>query len=434
MTNISDNTNAKNFAIRTRNVSKLFKIYDNPITGPIKDIALFWRKERTFRDFRAVNNVSLEIKRGEVVGILGPNGSGKTTLLKMIAGLLSVNEGEIEVRGKVTALLALGLGVHPEFSGRENIYYSGMLYGMSREEVLEKMESIIEFAELGDYIEQPMRTYSSGMQARLMFATAMAIDPDILIVDEALAAGDAFFVKKSSQRIREICRSGATILYVSHNIDQIKQLCDRAYLMQHGAIVAAGTPTDVANKYYQQAFEIEGERAAQIRSTSRMLSGTGEMKVIDVRIVDANNKPQTAFYTGSPITIEIDFECEWDEPEDVELFLGVDVHATETWVGEFSSRGYISAETGRLEHDKLTLPSKGTVRVTVNPNILLNNTYSLWIIFQTPKRKVLCEYRSVHPFFIARREDTTTLDALFMLPASFEVSTSDEPHKVLAEN
>ena len=169
-------------AIRVENVSKRFKLYHNPITGPAKELLFFWKRHQYYKEFMAVRNVSLEIRRGEIVGIIGPNGAGKSTLLKMIAGLLPVDTGRIDVNGKITALLALGVGVHPEFTGRENILYSGMLLGMSKAQIIKKIPSIIEFSELEEFIDLPFRTYSSGMMSRLLFSISVSIEPDILIV------------------------------------------------------------------------------------------------------------------------------------------------------------------------------------------------------------------------------------------------------------
>ena len=190
---------AGDIAIDIRNASKRFKLYHNMVLGPLKDLILFWRKGSYYREFRAVDDVSFQVRRGEVVGIVGPNGAGKTTLLKMIAGLLPIDSGSITVRGRVNALLALGVGVHPEFTGRENIFYGALMLGMKAAEIEAKMDSIVEFAELGEFIEQPFRTYSSGMRSRLLFSISMSIEPDILIVDEALATGDAYFVQKCGE-------------------------------------------------------------------------------------------------------------------------------------------------------------------------------------------------------------------------------------------
>ena len=275
----------KDIAISAQKVSKRFKLYKDIIMDPIKEHLLFLRKEDFYREFLAVNDVSFEIQKGQIVGIIGPNGAGKTTLLKVIAGLLDVDKGKINVYGKITALLTLGLGFHLEFTGRENIFYGGLLLGMSKREILRKMPGIIEFAEIGDYVDRPLRTYSSGMRARLVFATSMSIDPDILLVDEALATGDSYFVQKCSRRIGEMCQSGATILYVSHNMWHIQQICHRALLMDRGEILADGEPTSVVSTYHRLVFEKEGKDPLVMENQElKMVSGTGDVFLTDVRI------------------------------------------------------------------------------------------------------------------------------------------------------
>ena len=255
----------------------------------------------------AVKDVSLDIKKGEIVGFIGPNGAGKTTLLKMIAGLLPVDKGTIEVNGSVTALLALGVGVVPEMTGRENILYGGMLLGMSKNEVRSKMDSIIEFAELNDFVDRPMRTYSSGMRARLLFSISMSIVPDILIVDEALATGDSYFVKKCSRRIREICESGATILFVSHNLRHIKELCDKCYILQAGQLLASGDSESVIAEYISGIIarndaKLMEELQANVLTSS---AGTGEVTISDICFVSANSERVNTLFIGEPYSLNI---------------------------------------------------------------------------------------------------------------------------------
>ena len=235
--------------MRARNVSKQFKIYRHPETGPALDMLTLGRCRDLYSLYRAVNDVSLEIKKGEVVGIIGANGAGKSTLLRMIAGLVSVDSGLIEINGKVTTVLTMGLGIHPEFTGRDNILYSGILTGMTKEEIIRKTPDIVEFCELGEYIDQPIRTYSTGMLARLAFSIAMSVEPEILVVDEALATGDKYFIDKCIERMRGICRSGATILFVSHNLAQINELCERTIIMKHGRIHFNGDPAEAMQRY-----------------------------------------------------------------------------------------------------------------------------------------------------------------------------------------
>lgn len=391
-------------AISVRNVTKNFKLYANVVTGPLKERLFFWRNGALHKSFVAVNDVNFEVRRGEVVGIIGMNGSGKTTLLKMIAGLLPIDAGRIHVRGKITALLALGVGIHPEFSGRDNIYYSGLLYGMSDAEVTAKMDSIIAFAELGDYIEQPLRTYSSGMRARLLFSIAMSIDPDILIVDEALATGDSYFVRKSSSRIRQLCDSGATVLFVSHNIQQVKELCSRALLLDHGRIVGDGNPLDQAVAYQGLVHAMEGRRA-QSRASSQYapISGTGEFTVAGASMTSLQRGPVSAFYTGERVEIVIDYTASVAEATPVQIFLGIDLAETQQFIGEIHSTRVIDPASGEEQERNILIGPQGRIRICIEPLLLLNNHYSLWFIVHTAESRVLAEYRGLCPFFVSRR-------------------------------
>ncbi|MGA9951380.1 MAG: ATP-binding cassette domain-containing protein [Xanthobacteraceae bacterium] len=232
-------------AIRVTDLVKEYEVYERPL-----DLALeaLTRRPR-HKIFRALNNVSFEVSRGEVFGIIGANGAGKSTLLKIIAGVLDVTSGSIDIAGRVTAILELGLGFNVEYSGRENIYLSGLLYGMDKSEIDRKLASIIAFSGLGDFIERPVKTYSSGMQARLAFSVATAVDAAILIIDEALAAGDAGFVQKCLRRIRELCSGGRTVLMVSHGTGLLAQLCNRVMWLQNGQVQMIGSAIQVIQAY-----------------------------------------------------------------------------------------------------------------------------------------------------------------------------------------
>lgn len=292
-------------AISVKNVSKRFKLYDDPILGPIKELALFWRKDSLYKTFWAVKNVSFDIRREEVVGIIGPNGAGKTTLLKMIAGLLRVDKGSIVVNGNITALLVMGLGFNPEFTGRENILYGGMLLGMSKKEVLSKMNSIIDFAELRKFIDQPFRTYSAGMQARLTFATSLALDPEILIVDEALATGDAYFIIKCMERIHEICSRGTTILYVSHNIHSVKRICNRALRLDKGKIIADGDANEICDSYLDDLLHDVQIRRTYTPDRLSGLEKHGAIGTLDVVLekLEIESASNGVIKTGEAMTI-----------------------------------------------------------------------------------------------------------------------------------
>lgn len=248
-------------AVRVKDLTKTFKVYNRPV-----DLAmdLVFGKER-YTPFTALKDVSFELKRGEVFGIVGRNGSGKSTLLKILADKLDKTSGQTETNGKVSAILELGTGFHPEFTGRENIVVGGMCMGMTKEEIAEKEDWIIQFSELEKFIDMPFKTYSSGMQARLTFSLAVSMQPDIFLIDEALATGDTFFVNKCLRRIEDICNSGSTVIMVSHSLNIFERLCHRCMWLKDGRIEAIGTPSDIIKQYETHMFmeQVERERAAK---------------------------------------------------------------------------------------------------------------------------------------------------------------------------
>lgn len=235
------------YAIRVKNVSKMYKLY-NRNRDRILD-AFGMSKKSKYREHYALQDLSFDIKTGECVGIIGTNGAGKSTILKIITGVLNPSDGEVEINGRISALLELGAGFNMEYTGIENIYLNGTMIGFSKEEIDEKLDSILDFADIGDFVYQPVKTYSSGMFVRLAFAVAINIDPEILIVDEALSVGDVFFQAKCYHKFEEFKKLGKTILFVSHDLGSVSKYCDRVVLLNHGKKEAEGNPKEMIGLY-----------------------------------------------------------------------------------------------------------------------------------------------------------------------------------------
>jgi lipopolysaccharide transport system ATP-binding protein len=257
-------------AIRARDVSKHYFLYARPEDRLKQSIVPRLQRlagrapAKYYRDFAALNGVSFEVRRGETVGIIGRNGSGKSTLLQIICGTLQPSSGSVQVNGRIAALLELGAGFNADYTGRENVYLNAAILGLARSEIDQRFEAIARFADIGEFIDQPVKTYSSGMHVRLAFATAINVDPDILVVDEALAVGDEAFQRKCFARIEEIQAKGGTILFVSHAAQTIVQLCSRALLIDGGELLLEGRPKMVTN-IYQRLANLDGSAAAALR-------------------------------------------------------------------------------------------------------------------------------------------------------------------------
>lgn len=240
-------------SIRADALGKSFPIYDKPHHRLMQMIAP-GPKDRWHRTFRALNGVSFEVRRGETVGIVGRNGSGKSTLLQLICGTLTPTTGLVQAHGRIAALLELGAGFNPDFTGRENVYLNGSLLGLTRQELDARFDDIAAFADIGEFIEQPVKSYSSGMYIRLAFAVAINVTPDILVIDEALSVGDEAFQRKCFARIDAIRNAGATVLFVSHSAGTVIELCDRAILLDRGELLAQGTPKFVISRYHKLVY------------------------------------------------------------------------------------------------------------------------------------------------------------------------------------
>lgn len=254
----------KDIVISVKNISKHYKLYNDP-KDRLKE-ALSFSNKKYYKEFKALDNISFEVKRGDIVGIIGKNGSGKSTLLKIITGVLSPSKGEVFVNGKIAALLELGAGFNPEYTGMENIFLQGTIMGFTRKEMEEKIDVILDFAEIGEFIHQPVKTYSSGMFVRLAFAVATQTLPDILIVDEALAVGDEKFQRKCYSYLEKMRKNGTTILFVSHAMTTVEQLCNHGILMESGEIIYIGTPKEVIDLYHDRIYALDADELKHLNS------------------------------------------------------------------------------------------------------------------------------------------------------------------------
>jgi lipopolysaccharide transport system ATP-binding protein len=335
-------------ALRVQHVSKQYRIYDRP--GDRLTESLSRGRLRRHREFWALQNISFEIEPGTTVGIIGQNGCGKSTLLQIIAGTLAPTHGEVWHEGRVAALLELGAGFDPEFTGVENAYMNASLMGFSRRETEAIFPRIERFAEIGQFIHQPVKTYSSGMYVRLAFAIAASVEPDILVIDEALAVGDAVFQHRCLRRIKDLRDRGATVLFVSHDTAAVRALCDRAILLNAGHMIADGSPADVLNDYQRIVMEREeaydadvarsegespdaDEELAPVHYTYR--HGDGSAAVISAELCDSSKRRVEIVETGAPLVARVKIRFQRDVEEPVVGFLirnrhGIHAYGTNT--------------------------------------------------------------------------------------------------------
>lgn len=289
-----------NSSIRVKNVVKVYNLYDNS-KQRLKEIISISHK-CYHKKFYALKNINFEVEKGETFGIIGTNGSGKSTLLKLITGVSTQTEGEITVNGKISALLELGAGFNRNYTGIENIYLNGTMMGYSMEEMEKKVPSIVEFADIGDFINQPVKNYSSGMFARLAFAVAISIEPEILIVDEALSVGDVFFQNKCYKKFEELRSKGITVIFVSHDIGTVKQLCSRVLWIEKGEQKMVGDSTEVCNEY---ANSILAKRAKEYKKQKDKLEVHGESTVDGIENSELKNLPAISYTNESILNPDV---------------------------------------------------------------------------------------------------------------------------------
>ncbi len=310
-------------AISVEHLDKMYKLYDKPMDRLKESLGL--TKKKKYREHYALHDVSFEVRRGETVGIIGTNGSGKSTILKIITGVLTPTAGEVRVNGRISALLELGAGFNMEYSGLENVYLNGTMIGFSKEEIDAKLDDILSFADIGEFIHQPVKTYSSGMFVRLAFAVAINIEPEILIVDEALSVGDVFFQAKCYRKFEEFKKQGKTILFVSHDLSSISKYCDRVVLLNQGVKRAEGTAKEMVDLYKKLLVGLDGEEEIQAEEpaaeTGKAMEQTWERpfalnpqvldygnkdgEIVDFTICDENGLPTNTIEKGTDFTIRM---------------------------------------------------------------------------------------------------------------------------------
>lgn len=349
-------------AIIVSGVSKKYKLYDRP-TDRLRD-ALHLTGKQLYKEHLALDHVDLTIERGETVGIIGTNGSGKSTILKIITGVLTPTEGEVRVDGRISALLELGAGFNMEYNGIDNIYLNGMMIGFTEEEIKSRMDDILSFADIGEYVYQPVRTYSSGMFVRLAFAVAINIDPEILIVDEALSVGDVFFQAKCYHKFEEFKEQGKTILFVSHDLSSISKYCDRAVLLHRGRKLGEGTPKKMIDVYKQvlvgqepvtgsgeenllndtmlrakakKAVRKDRREETAQPAEEELKYGNGAARITGLSLKDEQGRETKAIMKGSTcrITMEVEILRDIDKPIfafTIKNALGIEITGTNTMV------------------------------------------------------------------------------------------------------
>jgi len=352
--------------VSIQHVSKIYPLFAQPADRLLA--ALPFLNEKRPKEFWALRDVNITVEPGEVFALVGPNGSGKSTLLQIVAGIMQPTRGRIVAAGRVAALLELGAGFNPEFTGRENVILNGEIMGLSRAEIEAAFPAIAAFAEIGDFMDRPVKEYSSGMYVRLAFATAIHVDPEILIVDEALAVGDAIFANRCIHKLEELKERGITILFVSHDLGMVKRLATRAALMLHGEVVVVGTPNDVVNRYVGLVHELQLRDAATPLGSYR--HGDEHSKIESVILLNHLGEPATALDSGQPATVRITakFRQDCDNPIFGMLIrnrMGLDVFGTNTRVEQRPLGPVKAGETIELDFRFDCLLSRQEYTLTV---------------------------------------------------------------------
>ena len=383
-TRIAKPEKSDDVVISVRNVKKMFRVYRDR-GNTLKDRILFAGR-RKYEEHWVLNGVSFDVKRGEAIGLIGQNGCGKSTTLKMLTKILYPDEGTIEMKGRVSSLIELGAGFHPDLSGRENIYTNASIFGLNRKEIDARLEDIIAFSELEAFIDDPVRTYSSGMYMRLAFAVAINVDADILLIDEILAVGDAAFQAKCFRKLQEIKGRGTTIVIVSHAMSQLELICDRSIWVADGLVKMDGKPRDVHPRYMEwmsrknqqeekKKDEQETGEAGETDSEGNLKRwGSGEARMTGVKVLGADGTEKTDFSPWDPFTIHIDYTAQ-KQLDDAVIGLAV-----------YRSDGTLVYGTNTLidTSSPVTLKTAGTIDLKIEGLPASNGSYSIDLALHRP--------------------------------------------------
>jgi teichoic acid transport system ATP-binding protein len=346
----------REIAISVKNVQKVYKLYDKP-KDRMKDAFGLGKNKQLYKPHYALQGVSMDVYKGETVGIIGTNGSGKSTILKIITGVLNPSAGEVNVNGRISALLELGAGFNQEYNGIENVYLNGTMMGFSEKEIDEKLPSILEFADIGDYVYQPVKTYSSGMFVRLAFAVAINIEPEILIVDEALSVGDVFFQAKCYHKFEEFKAMGKTIVFVSHDLSSISKYCDRVFLLNKGTLLGEGGPKEMIDAYKkvlvgQYEIHEDGESVDEAVTDAsynpKLIEyGTKQAEIVEYYVTDDSGTKTSAVIKGTEYTLHMKVKINEYLPTPIFAFSLKNVHGTEiTGTNSMIEKSYLESVRG----------------------------------------------------------------------------------------
>ncbi|MDO9262827.1 MAG: ABC transporter ATP-binding protein [Desulfosalsimonadaceae bacterium] len=327
--------------IRIHHLGKCYQIYEKP-ADRLKQYFGGWRKQY-FNPFWALRDISINVEKGECVGIIGSNGSGKSTLLQLVCGTLRPSEGSIQVDGRIASLLELGSGFNPDFTGKENIYLSAALMGLGRHEIENKYQDIVSFADIGDFVDRPVKTYSTGMLIRLAFAVQTAVEPDILVIDEALSVGDIFFQQKCMGRMRNLQQSGVTLLFVSHDMSTVRDLCNRAAYIKQGRLIYFGATEKAIQLYYQEKSGFRPEKKTECtmgspgmdtsvfldrfsenavwKNDNHLMNHADKGKLLAIRVVDDGGKPAMKVRMGNRLVFEALYQINTTDPLHIALVI-----------------------------------------------------------------------------------------------------------------